>query len=188
MSRIERERNPALDDQRLVKQFLNGDKGAFNELVRKYQKPVYQIARKLLNSHEEAQDIAQEVFIKVYHKLEHYRGEASFFTWIYQITKNLSFNHLRKRKMHQILSLEHVGMSIASSQPSASSLVEGKETEILLNKAIERLPKKQKLVFYLRYYQKLPHAEIARIMNREIGTVKANYHQAVRKLREAIGK
>lgn len=177
---------PAEDDKDFIKRFQKGDERAFNELVRHYQKPVYQIARRLLDSHQDAEDVAQEAFIKAYRGLKTFREDASFFTWIYRIAVNLSLNAIRKRKLRRMFSLEGVGLSLASRSPAPDESLERDETLRAVEKAIECLPEKQKLVFTLRYYQQLSHAEIARILERDEGTIKANYHQAVKKLRRAV--
>lgn len=140
----------------------------------------------MVGIHEEAEDLSQEVFLKAYDGLHGFRGDASFLTWIYRIAINLTLNHLRKRKLKQFLSLENIGLTISSRNPSPEQFLEIRETEERLARAIERLPKKQKLVFNLRYFQKLPHAQIADILNRDVGTIKANYHQAIQKLKKAM--
>lgn len=177
---------PLEDERELIIRFQGGDEGAFNELVKRYQKPIYQLARRFLKSHEEAEDLSQEVFIKVYRELRNFRVDSSFFTWLYRIAVNASINVLRKRKIRQILSLESVGLSIANRTPMPDQQMELHETARVIQEAIERLPRKQKIVFTLRYDQQLPHKEIAQILNRDVGTIKANYHQAIRKLRKAV--
>lgn len=177
---------PAEDDRELIRRFQKGDESAFNELVRKYQKSIYQIARRLLGSHEEAEDLSQEVFIKAYHGLAGFRSDAGFFTWIYRITVNSALNVLRKKKLRQILSLENVGFSITSRSAAPDQQIEKGETLQAISRAIDRLPKMQKIVFTLRHDQKLTHKEIAQILNRDEGTVKANYHHAIRKLKKAV--
>ncbi|MCX6640653.1 MAG: sigma-70 family RNA polymerase sigma factor [bacterium] len=177
---------PSQDEQELVRKFQAGDQAAFNDLVRKYQQPIYQVARRLLNSHEEAEDLSQDVFIKAFHNLKDFRSESSFYTWIYRIAVNLGLNVLRKRKIRQFFSLETVGLSIASKTPGVDQQMEKDEMVTALHHAIEKLPNKQKIVFTLRYFQNLPHAEIARILDRDEGTIKANYHLAVRKLQKAV--
>jgi RNA polymerase sigma-70 factor (ECF subfamily) len=174
------------DDTDVIRKFQQGEESAFNDLVRKYQKQIYLVIRRMVGIHEEAEDLSQEVFIRAYHGLQGFRGDASFLTWIYRIAVNLTLNHLRKKKLRQILSLENIGLTISSRNPTPEQCFENHETEERLARAIERLPKKQKLVFNLRYFHKLPHAEIASILNRDVGTIKANYHQAIRKLQREI--
>jgi RNA polymerase sigma factor (sigma-70 family) len=177
---------PAENDTNLVERFQRGDESAFNILVRKYQEQVYLTLRRLLGSHEEAQDIGQEVFIHAYKGLGQFRGEAGFSTWIYRIAVNLGLNALRRRKLRQFFSLDHPGLTITSKTPTPDQVMEHKELMSALENAIDRLPAKQKIVFTLRYFQKLPHAEIAAILDRDVGTIKANYHQAIRKLQKAV--
>jgi len=174
------------DDNDLITRFQRGDVTSFNGLVRRYQEPVYQTARRLLGSHEDAQDLSQEVFIHAYKGLRQFRGEAGFSTWIYRIAVNLALNALRRRKLRQFFSLDHPGLTITAKSPTPDQLVEQKELRSVIENAIERLPAKQKIVFTLRYFQKLPHAEIAGILDRNVGTIKANYHQALRKLQKAV--
>jgi RNA polymerase sigma-70 factor (ECF subfamily) len=177
---------PAQDDQELINRFHEGEESAFNDLVHRYQRQVYATARRLLGSHQEAQDISQEVFIKIYSSLRNFRGESSLSTWIFRIAVNLSLNALRKRKLRQFLSLDTVGLTICSRAPGADEEVERREQVNALGQAIDRLPNKQKLVFTLRYHQNLTHEEIAQILNRDVGTIKANYHHAIRKLQKAV--
>lgn len=176
----------AADDRELVTRFQKGEEGAFNELVRRYQKPIYLIARRLVRTHQAAEDVTQDIFIKAYQKLRDFRGEASFYTWIYRIAVNLSLNARRKQRIRQVLSLEAVGLSLASQGPGPDQQTENDETLEAIHQAIDYLPAKQKIVFTLRYEHNLPHAEIARILGRDEGTIKANYHHAIRKLRKAV--
>jgi len=176
----------AAQDLELVRKFQQGDESAFNDLARRYQQSVYGVIRRLLGGHEEAQDISQDVFIKAYGSLNAFRAESSFSTWLYRIAVNLSLNALRKRKLRQILSFDSVGFSIRSHSPGPDEQVEKSEMLQALDRAIQKLPSKQKLVFTLRYDQKLSHEEIAKILDRDVGTVKANYHHAIGKLKKAV--
>lgn len=178
----------ASDDHELLRRFQSGDQSAFNDLVRKYQQSVYQTIRRLVGVHEEAEDLSQEVFIKAFDTLKDFRRESSLFTWMYRIAVNLSLNHLRRKKQRQYFSLNTIGLSLSSRTPKPDQQVEANETLTLIEQAIERLPTKQKLAFTLRYFQKLPHAEIARILERDEGTIKANYHLAIRKLQKAVSR
>ncbi len=174
------------DDRQLAKRIRAGDESAFNELVRTYQKPVYQVAYRILNSHEDAEDVAQEVFIQAFRRIGDFRGDSSLFTWIYRIAVNAALNAQRKKKVNRLLSLESIGFALSSRQPSQDQKMERDELWKTIAAAVERLPEKQKIVFTLRYEHNLSHAEIARILDRDEGTVRANYHQAIRKLRKAL--
>ncbi|MFH1862078.1 MAG: RNA polymerase sigma factor [bacterium] len=174
------------EDRELVERFQSGEEGAFNLLVRKYQTRVFQLVYGFVGIHEEAQDLSQEIFLRAYQKLKEFRGESSFFTWLYRIAVNVSLNTVRKARLRKFLSLENAGLTISNPAPLPDQLMEERETTRKLQRAIQKLPNKQKTVFLLRYYHQLPHAEIAQILNRDLGTIKANYHQAIKKLKKAV--
>jgi RNA polymerase sigma-70 factor, ECF subfamily len=174
------------DDLELLREFQSGNERAFNELVLKHRQAVYRTAVGLLGDSDEAEDIAQEVFLKVYQSATAFRGDSAVYTWIYRITVNLCLNRLRGRRVRSFFGLEHLN----AAPPEASRAdepVELAEFSAKVRKAIAELPEKQRAVFILRHFRGLPHAEIARIMDRDEGTIKANYFQAVRKLRVKLG-
>jgi RNA polymerase sigma-70 factor (ECF subfamily) len=179
-------RSSSAEDQELIVRFREGEESAFNELVRKYQKQVYHVIYNLVNSHDETLDLSQDVFIRAYTGLQNFRGESNFFTWLYRIAVNLSLNALKKRKLRQMFSLENIGFSIRAKDPTPDQKAEKEEIVGLLEKAIAKLPPKQKMVFTLRYSQQLSHAEIAEILGRDVGTIKSTYHLALRKLQKAV--
>jgi len=178
--------NLTLEDKNLLGRLKKGDDSAFNDLVRTYQAQIYHLARRILGSHQEAEDLAQEVFIKVHQKIRDFRGDSSLFTWIYRIAVNLALNAQRKRKLKQWVSLDIIGFSLASKRVEPDEELQRNETLELVRAAVDKLPEKQKIVFTLRHDQGLQHTEIAKILNRDEGTIRANYHQAIRKLRKAV--
>jgi RNA polymerase sigma factor (sigma-70 family) len=173
------------DDRELVRDAQSGNNRAFNEIVLKYRKSVYLTAVGLINDADEADDIAQDVFVKAYESISTFRGESALYTWLYRITVNLSLNRIRKRKARSFFGLEQVAQTLAA--PDADEPAELNELNIRLRRAIAELPEKQRAVFILRHFRELPHAEIAQIMDRDVGTIKANYFQAVQKLRKKLG-
>jgi RNA polymerase sigma-70 factor (ECF subfamily) len=173
-------------DSELVSDFQRGSEQAFNLLALRYRRSVFLTASGLLGIAEEADDLTQEVFVKVYESLKSFRGDSQFYTWIYRITVNLCLNHLRKRKTRTFHSVDDAAHFLPATE-TADAQAETAELSIRLRAAIESLPEKQKLVFILRHFRSLPHAEIARILDRDEGTIKANYFQAVRKLRAKLG-
>jgi RNA polymerase sigma-70 factor, ECF subfamily len=177
---------PQSDDLDLVRQFQSGVERAFNELVLRHRRGVYLTAVGLLGSNDDAEDLTQEVFIKAYQSLSTFRGDSAFYTWLYRITVNLCLNQLRKRKVRSFFGLEQVKASLPEADRADRDL-ELSELSARARKAISELPEKQRAVFILRHFRSLPHAEIARIMDRDEGTIKANYFQAVRKLRIKLG-
>ena len=170
-------------DSELIRDFKNGNIKGFNEIVSKYQKQVYWVVRKMVQDHDEADDITQEVFIKVYDALKEFREESGLFTWLYRIAVNYSINHIRKKKVKNTLSLEMVTETIKTEALHGESFDEERK-RMVLQEAIGTLPSQQKAVFNLRYYEELPYEEISRIMNRSVGGVKANYFHAVKKIGE----
>jgi len=173
---------PEKTDDVLIKQFQDGDVKAFNELVRRYQERVYWIARRLVGDHSDADDVAQEVFIKTYDSLKGFRSESSFYTWIYRVTVNAALNLLRRNKVRDFVRFDELVAPLLSDEARPDEHLESKEQKQLIDEAIARLPVKQRTVFVLRYYENLPYEEIAKLLKRSVGGMKANYFQAVQKV------
>ncbi len=173
------------DDRELVREAQGGSERAFNELVLKYRKNVYLTAVGMIGDADDAEDIAQDVFVKAYESLSLFRGDSAVYTWLYRITVNLCLNRLRKRKVRSFFGLEEVSQTLAA--PEGAEPAELQELNKRLRKAISELPEKQRAVFILRHFHELPHADIAQIMDRDVGTIKANYFQAIQKLRAKLG-
>lgn len=175
-----------LSDQELIQEVREGKRRAYTELMHRYQERVYWVARRIVGGHEDADDVTQETFVKAYLALGEFRGDSSFFTWLYRIAVNLSLNTIRKR---QVLSYIHESELLGRFLPShddPSERVEQEETATLLERAIAQLPEKQRAVFVLRYHDELSYEEIAKILKTSIGGLKANYFHALRKVREHL--
>jgi RNA polymerase sigma factor (sigma-70 family) len=157
---------------------------AFPALVKAYQRRVYGIVRKMVIDHDDADDIVQEVFVKVWHNLDKFKGDSGLFTWIYRIATNESLQFLRKRKNTVSLG-EDVGDSLEHSLGTLDSLG-GDEIEMKLQKAILQLPDKQRLVFHLKYYEELSYEEMAEVTETSVGALKASYHHATTKIEEYL--
>jgi RNA polymerase sigma-70 factor, ECF subfamily len=170
------------NDLELVKSFQNGNETAFNRLVLKYQEKVYWIARKFVDDHDRADDITQEVFIKVYGSLKEFRFESAFFTWLYRIAVNISLNAIRKQKVREFFRIDELLNIEDSSDARPDKILERNEQNNLINEAVESLPERQKAVFILRYHEELPYEDISVILKTSIGGLKANYFHAVRKI------
>jgi len=173
-------------DAELVDDFKHGDVRGFNELVRRYQQRVYWIARRMVNNHQDADDITQDVFVRVYESLRRFRGEASFYTWLYRIATNVSLNAVRKLKVREALSLEDVSRPIVDDTGGPDELLHRKDMNAMLEQAIAKLPARQKLVFTMRYHEEMPYEEMAKILKRSVGGLKANYFHAVKKVQAYI--
>lgn len=173
-----------LSDFDLVQEVRNGRRQAFTELMRRYQQRVYWVARRIVGSHDEADDVVQEAFVKAYLALGDFRGESSFFTWLYRITVNLSLNAVRKRQVMNYLHESELLSKILPSPDDPGRDLEQRETESALERAVARLPEKQKAVFVMRYYDEMTYEEIGRVLKTSVGGLKANYFHALRKVQE----
>lgn len=164
----------------------SGSESAFTKLMKKYQERVYWLARRTVLSHDDADEITQEVFITVYEKLYQFREDSQFFTWLYRITTNKIFLWLRKKKIRQMVGLENISELFASTESDAEEKMISVEWNDSLKSAIAKLPEKQRMVFNLRYYDELPYEQISEILNTSVGGLKANYFHAVQKIKETM--
>ena len=174
------------DNQELVARFQGGDETAFNELVSRHRQEIFFLALGLVGTREDAEDLAQDAFVRAYESLPKFRGQSSFRTWLYRIALNLCLNEVRKRKVRQLMSLDSSGTTMVSREVKPDEAMEEAERHQRLAAAVGKLPPKQKRVFALRYFSEMPYAEIAEMLDREVGTVKANYFQAIQKLRAVL--
>ena len=154
---------------------------AFDQLVRKYQQLVYWHVRKMVIDHDDANDLTQDVFVKVWKHLESFRQDAQLFTWIYRIATNECLSFLQRKRRRFLLPLHDVGAELLA-KVQADPAVSGDVIELKLQRAMLQLPDKQRLVFNLRYYDELPYEQIAEITNTSVGALKASYHHAARKI------
>lgn len=176
------------DEISLIQKAKSGDRNSFNQIVLLYQKQVYRFARRLLVSHDDADDVTQEVFIKLYNSISDFRGESKLSTYIYRITYNLCLNHIKKKnrfqKMNVNIELENNLTSGDSANPEYD--FENYEKQKLIRKAYNSLPEKQKAVFNLRFYENLTYEEISQITGKSVGGLKANYFHALKKIEMKI--
>ncbi len=170
-------------DPQLIESFRNGDEKAFNLLVVRYQERVYWAARRILGSHEDADDTVQEVFLSVYRKLHSFRGDSEFFTWLYRITVNIALNASRKKKIAEFFPYRRPARSATGGRGTIrkASSSAGKSNPCS-SRAISLLPEKQKAVFMMRYHEGMKFDAIASILRRSVGGVKSNYFHALRKI------
>lgn len=168
------------DDRHLVEMVLGGDQGAFEELVKRYQRQVYYLALRMLREEGAAADVTQTTFMKAYEGLKGFRREASFRTWIYRIAINLCKNHLRDQGRRRTEDLwEHDPPSPADPLHDLMEL----EARKRLFAAWEELPERQRITVMLKVQEGLRYQEIAKVLGCSIGTVKANFHHACNRLR-----
>jgi len=177
------------DDKELLRKIRNPETQhyGFNLLVRAYQQRVYWHVRKMVIDHDDADDLTQDVFIKIHKAIGNFREDSQLFTWIYRIATNECLTFLNKKRRRFFLPLEDVGQEL-SSKIDSSSGVSGDEIQKKLQKALLKLPDKQRLVFNMRYFDDLPYETIAEITRTSIGALKASYHHAVKKIEDYLSQ
>ncbi len=171
----------------LIQRFKNGEITAFDEIVRKYQKQVYNIAYGYIGNYEDAYDISQEVFIKVYKSLGKLKDNSAFGYWLKRVTLNACTDYVRRRGNETAMEdLSYLSNHYHSDNGTSDKLTESGELGKMISKAIQRLPKKQQKVFVLRHYEGLALKDIAETLNCSLGTVKAHLFRATRRLRDIL--
>lgn len=174
------------NDKEIIEEFLNSSSDrAANAFVRNHQKFVYATALRYLGNHDDAEDAAQEVFIKALNSLSSFRGESNVKTWLYRITFNICSNMLRKKKLSKFFSFgnnEEEYHNIKNSDYSAQEQLENKEFEEKFKHILQKLPTKQRETFALRYFEEMSYEEISKLLDTSVGGLKSNYFQAVQKL------
>ncbi|MEA5428702.1 MULTISPECIES: RNA polymerase sigma factor [Arcicella] len=176
-----------MTDKELLEKFANPESRnyAFNLLVRQYQQKVYWHIRKMVIDHEDANDLTQDTFIKVWKGLENFKGDSQLFTWLYRIATNECLNHLAKKKRRFFLPINDITEEL-SNKLEDTNMVSGDEIQLKLQKALLTLPDKQRLVFNMKYYDELKYEDIAEITGTSVGALKASYHLAVKKVEEFL--
>ena len=158
----------------------------FKMLMNSFQVPIYNYIRRMVVSHEDAEDVLQEVFIRIFRHIDQFREESSLSTWIYRIATNESLRLLNSRKKRETVSTEDMQESLISQLRASDYVDYENELAVKFQEAILRLPEKQRLVFNLRYYDELDYEEIAYILDSKVDALKVNYHYAKEKIKEYI--
>jgi RNA polymerase sigma-70 factor (ECF subfamily) len=171
-----------MTDDQLIHRVREGDAGAFEELVLRYQKPIYGFVLRLLKDPAEAEDTVQKVFILVYQNLKNFRFESTFKTWLYRISINQCHNVFRQQKNREFSPIDD--LPLADTRASQEDDYSHKEIMALAQKAIEKLPTKQRMVLLLRVYQDLSFEEIGKALNIRANSAKVNFHYALEKIKE----
>ena len=176
-----------MEDKELLEKFAQPESRnlAFNQLVRKYQQKVYWHIRKMVIDHDDADDLTQEVFIKIWKNLENFRKDAQLYTWIYRIATNECLSFLSGKKRRFFLPIHNITTELTDKLVSSPDIA-GNEVQMKLQKAILRLPDKQRLVFNMKYFDDLKYEDISEILGTSVGALKASYHIAVKKIEEYL--
>ena len=171
------------DDKLLIEQLANPkmQRKAFETVVRQYSEQLYWQIRRLVLNHDDANDVLQETLIQAWKNIDYFRGESKLSTWLYRIAINQSLNFLNKQKAQQCISVDNEELSVAN-QLEGDPYFDGDKAQRLLQQALTTLPDKQRLVFYLRYFDEMTYTEISEIIGSTVGALKADYHLAVKKI------
>lgn len=158
---------------------------AFNLLLQKYQQKIYWHIRRLVINHDDADDLVQETFIKVWKNLANFRSDSQLYTWIYRIATNESITFLNKKKVKNNISLDDINTELADSLTS-SSYFNGDKAQRKLQEAILTLPDKQRIIFNMKYFDDMKYDEISEVLGTSVGALKASFHIAVKKIESIL--
>ncbi len=175
---------PREAEREAIEACRRGEREAFDQLVLRYQRDVYRLCYRYVNSHEDANDLAQEAFLKAWRAIGRFRGDSSFATWLYRIAVNACLN-FRALKRPQTQELPE---TLADPVPGAAARVERDDEARRVRAAVCRLPEKQRATLILKLYHELTHEEVAEILGSTVGTVKANLFHALGNLRRLMAE
>lgn len=177
-----------MTDSELIKDFLGGNPVAYTQLVERYETKVFRMVMGLIGDYHDSQEIAQDIFVKLYFKLAGFKGTAAFSTWLYTVVQNTVKNYRMKKQLKQWVSLDWLFETIHFDVPSealpAENKVETQETITLLNRALDQVPFHFRQILILREVNELSYEEIATVLNCSLGTVKSRLSRAKEKLSE----
>jgi RNA polymerase sigma-70 factor (ECF subfamily) len=175
------------DDNELVSLFkLNQDREKiFTIIVKKYQEKLYWQIRRIVITHEDADDVLQNVFIKAWNALQQFREDARLYTWLYRIAINESLTHIEQQKRKSSVSFDTVSEAMTEKLVAEKGFDEQKAIW-KLQLAIQQLPEKQRIVFNLRYFDEMSYEDMSHVLETSVGALKASYHHAVKKIEEYI--
>ena len=182
------------EEKALIERCKRGDLAAFNDLVRKYEKQVYNFAYRLTGNYDDANDVAQDAFLRVFNAIGSFRGDASFSTWLFRITTNVFLDERKRAKAHPQASLDEylelgessVTRQIEDPSPTPEAVLEESERAQILSNAVSDLPEYQRAMITLYHGQQKSYEEIAEIMDLPIGTVKSRLNRARLALKEKL--
>jgi RNA polymerase sigma factor (sigma-70 family) len=176
-----------IQDTELLLQFRDPEnkEKAFTAILKKYQEKLYWHIRRMVVEHEDANDVLQNVFIRVWNGLENFREDSQLYTWLYRIATNECLSYLEQQKRKSALSFDEMESGL-SNKIVADKYFDPNKLEWKLQLAIQQLPEKQRVVFTLRYYDEMPYEEMSRVLDTSEGALKASYHHAVKKIEDYI--
>ena len=171
------------DDEQLIEQLRDPQRcrKAFNEVIKIYTEPLYWQIRKMVIDHDDTNDVLQNTFIKAWSSIENFRGDAKLSTWLYKIAINESITFINKEKQRNNVSLDDDDSFLINSLAS-DEWFDGDDLRLELQKAINSLPEKQRLIFNMRYFDDMKYEDMSEILGTTVGALKASYHHAVKKI------
>jgi RNA polymerase sigma-70 factor, ECF subfamily len=171
-----------VDDREAVEACQRGERAAFDALVERYQRDIYRLCYRYMNDPQDANDMAQEVFLKAYRAIGRFRGDSSFSTWLYRIAVNTCLNFRSSRRPDA----QELSDALQDGRAGALATMEEEERAQRVREAVSRLPEKQRATLILKIYHELTHEEVAGIVGSSVGTVKANLFHALGNLRKML--
>ncbi|MFD2553430.1 RNA polymerase sigma factor [Sphingobacterium tabacisoli] len=173
-----------MEDAQIIAMFADERtrEDAFSHLLKKYQQKIYWHVRRMVINHDDADDVTQDVFIKIWRNLEKFREDSQLYTWLYRIATNECITFLNKKKQKQNVSLDDDNSSYLSETLADTTYFNGDKAQMKLQQALLTLPEKQRLVFNMKYFEDLKYDEISEILGTSVGALKASYHLAVKKV------
>lgn len=162
-------------------------RAAFSEAIAAFSEQLYWQIRRMVNSHDDANDLLQNTFMKAWQSLDNFRGDARLSTWLHKIAINESLTFLEKERKRQNVSLDNPESHTVKAI-EADTMIDGDELALQLRKAVAELPDKQRLVFNMRYYDEMKYEDMSEILGTSVGALKASYHLAVKKIEKFFGE
>lgn len=175
------------DEEGFISELLNPKTQniAFQKLLRDYQRPLYNHIRNIVLNHDDADDVLQNTFVKVFQYLKNFKGESKLFSWMYRIATNEAITFINQKAKRNGTTGEALQTKIIDNL-KADIYFDGDEIQIKLLKAVNMLPEKQQLVFKMKYYEDLKYEKMSEILGTSVGALKASYHHAVKKIEDFI--
>ena len=175
------------DEKDFIRDLLNPKTQniAFQKLLHDYQRPLYNHIRSIVLNHDDADDVLQNTFIKVFQYLKDFKAESKLFSWMYRIATNEAITFINKKAKRNGTTSEVMQTRIVDNL-KADTYFDGNEIQIKLQKAVALLPEKQQLVFKMKYYEELKYEELSEILGTSVGALKASYHHAVKKIEDFV--
>ena len=173
------------DEKEFIQELLNPktQNSAFEKLLRDYQRPLYNQIRNIVLNHDDAHDVLQNTFVKVFKHLKNFKGDSKLFSWMYSIATNEAITFINQKSKRNGTTSEAMQTKIVENL-KADEYFDGSEIQIKLQKAIVLLPEKQQLVFKMRYFEEIKYEDMSEILGTSVGALKASYHHAVKKVED----